>query len=80
MAVNRSEWPDWVRLGLWSVHSAGAAWSYFALSIAIAVGCGVYGALENPKAYWGLLLVFAALWYLLCIQWVNRHGQWGKPG
>lgn len=79
MSVDRSDWPWLVRIGLWSVHSAAMAWFYLCLSLVIAVVCGVLGAVIDPIAYAGVPMVLAALWYFVSIQWVNRHGQWGKP-
>jgi hypothetical protein len=64
-----------VRVGLWGVHSRGAAWAFFWLSIAAAAGCIAYGFI-NPPFFAGGALLLAALWYYLSIRWVDGHGGW----
>jgi hypothetical protein len=73
--VDRSTWPLWVRIGLWGLPNRAAAWAFFWLSMAIAVGCVAYGWVDWRFCVGGMM-VFAALWYLLAIQWVDRHGRW----
>lgn len=73
--MDRGRWPVLVRMGLWGISSRGAAWVFFWLSLAIAVGCEAYGFVER-RAFLGGLLAFAALWYYLAIRWVDRHGSW----
>jgi hypothetical protein len=76
MSVDRSTWPLMVRLGLMGLRTRGAAWAFFWLSIAIAVGCVAYGFF-NPYFFIGASLVLPALWYYLAIRWVDEHSQWG---
>ena len=69
------ERPVWVKVGLWGVPGRAGAWSFFWLSIAIAVACIAYG-FQDRRFFWGGLLVFAALWYYLSIRWVDQHDGW----
>ncbi len=75
MGVDRSTWPVMVRLGLWGLPTRGAAWAFFWLSIAIAVGCVAYGFVDW-RFFIGGIMVFAALWYYLSIRWVDQHSTW----
>jgi hypothetical protein len=75
MGVDRSTWPVMVRLGLWGLPTRGAAWAFFWLSIAIAVGFVAYGLVDR-RFFAGGIMVFAALWYYLCIRWVDHHSTW----
>jgi hypothetical protein len=73
--VDRSVWPFWVRIGLWGLPTRAAAWAFFWLSIAIAVGCVAY-ALVDRRYLVGGILALAALWYYLSIRWVDKHSRW----
>lgn len=75
MDVDRSTWPLMVRLGLWGLSSRGAAWAFFWLSLAIALGCVAFGFV-HWRFFIGGGMVFAALWYYLSIRWVDRYGTW----
>jgi hypothetical protein len=75
MANDRSNWPVLVRLGLWGLPDRRAAWLFFWLSIAIALGSVAYGFIK-PIFFIGGLIGFAALWYYLAIRWVDKHGSW----
>ena len=75
MGVDRHEWPLMVRVGLWGIHSRGVAWSWFVLSLAVAIGGVVYGFV-NPIGNLAGLMAFAALGYLFSIRWVDRYGSW----
>lgn len=67
-----------VRLGLWGIRRRGAALVYSWLSVAVAVGCAIYGLLDRRFLGGGVLLL-AALWYYLAIRWVDRHDRWPQP-
>ena len=75
MSVDRSTWPLMVRLGLWGLPNRLSAWLFFWLSIALAVGCVAYGFV-NPLFFAGSLVILAAWWYYLAIQWVDQNGNW----
>ncbi len=75
MSVDRSSWPWPVRMGLWKVPTRGAAWGYFILAMALALGFVAYGFVK-PRFYAGGVFVLAALWYYLAIRWVDAHGEW----
>jgi hypothetical protein len=69
------ERPLWVKIGLWGLPRRASALFFFWLSIAITLGCVAYGFV-NPRWFLGSGLILAALWYYLCIRWVDRHGEW----
>jgi hypothetical protein len=75
MAVDRSSWPIWVRVGLWGLPTRGSAWFFFWLSLALAVGCVAYG-LVDWRFFAGSVFAISALGYYLAIRWVERHGRW----
>jgi hypothetical protein len=70
-----SEYPLWVRLGLWGLPNRACVWAFFWLSTACAVACGIYG-LWDERFFLGLFLLVAAWLYWLTIRWVDRHGKW----
>jgi hypothetical protein len=72
---DRQERPLWVKVGLWGLPNRAAAWAFFWLSLAIAVGCVAYGFVDW-RFFIGGIMVFAALWYYASIKWVDRHGRW----
>jgi hypothetical protein len=71
--------PWWVEVGLFGVRTRAAAWVYFWLTVFL-VAASAIGALFFPWLALGTLFAFAALWYYLCIRWVDRHGRWGRGG
>ena len=71
--------PVWVKVGLWLIHSRKTALGYFWLSVALAVLSVVAGAVVAPRYYVGVIFLLAALWYWLCIAWVDRNNNW-PPG
>lgn len=74
-AVDRKSWPVMVRVGLWGLPNRAAAWAFVGLSIALAVGCVIYGLFDR-RFFIGGILLLAALWYYLAIRWVDRHSRW----
>jgi hypothetical protein len=73
--VPRSRYPWWVKLSLWGVPGRGGVWAFVWLSIALALGCLVYGFWDR-RFFLGVGFLFAALMYWLSIRWVDRHGSW----
>lgn len=73
---DRSGWPVYVRVGLWGIAGRRAAWACFGLSLALAVGSGLYAFVE-PRATPGTLMFAAALWYYVSIRWVDANAHWG---
>jgi hypothetical protein len=67
--------PWWVKVGLWGISSRGSAWNFVWLSIALGIVCVVYG-FWNRLFCMGGVWFLAALWYVLAIQWVDRHDAW----
>ena len=71
----RIERPLWVRIGLWGLPTRRAARAFVWLSLALALGCAVYGV-RDRRFLVGVLFVLAALWYDAAIRWVDRRGGW----
>lgn len=69
------ERPLWVKAGLWGLPNRASAWAFFWLSVAVAGGCIAYGFVDR-RFFIGGLMVFAALWYIAAIKWVDCHGRW----
>ena len=67
--------PLWVRIGLWGLATRASAWVFFWISIALALGCVLYGFVDR-RFFVGGLFVLAAWWYLAAIRWVDRHDRW----
>lgn len=75
MSADRSQWPLWVRIGLWGLARRGSAWFFCWLSLALAAACVFYGFVDR-RAFAGALLVFAAVWYYQALRWVDQHSSW----
>lgn len=73
--VPRAEYPLWVKIGMWGVPGRTGLWAFVALSVALALGCVVYG-FWNPRYFVGALFLVAALMYWLTIRWVDGYGSW----
>jgi hypothetical protein len=73
--LTRSEYPLWVKLGIWGVPGRGGLWFFFWLSISLAVACVAYGFV-NPVFFAGVGFVFSALMYWLTIRWIDANGTW----
>ena len=74
---NRSDWPAWVRLGLWGVPNRAAAWAFIWFCVAAAVGSVAYGYhVADRRFFGGAFLLLSALWYYLSIRWVDHCGRW----
>jgi hypothetical protein len=67
--------PVWVRLGLWRVptRKTAVAWMWIALAIAVLSLIVSYWV---PRAFIGVVMLGAAIWYACAIWWMDRHGQW----
>jgi hypothetical protein len=70
------ERPWWVQVGLWGIHSRATAWGFFWSSLALAVAPGLIGYTSGTTFSLCGLFVLAALWYWLCIRWMDEHGGW----
>lgn len=69
--------PLWVRVILWGVPTRAHAWAYVWLCLLIAAAAVLY-SFRDPRAWWGVILVFGTYGYLLAIRWMDRHGRWGS--
>ena len=65
----------WVRLGLWGLSSRGSVLAFVWVSLASAVA-GVIYSRWDPRGWYGLAFLLAALMYWLTVRWVDRHGRW----
>lgn len=71
--------PLWVSLGLANISTRKGALILFWVCFAFAIAC-------IPLAYfqwiawidwsWAAVLFPCALWYWLCIRWMDRHAGW----
>jgi hypothetical protein len=73
--VDRSNYPLWVRLGLWGLPSRGSAWAFVVISIVAAVAGCVYG-LYDARYFACAAFLLAGFLYWAAIRWVDRHGRW----
>ena len=67
--------PRWVKLGLWGTSTRKSAQAFLYLSLALAVGCGLYGFVD-ARFFVGTGLLVSALWYGQAISWVDRNDRW----
>lgn len=79
--VGRSSGPWWVRFGRWGTSGRAALWMWFAVSVALAVGCVAAGFVLGGRWFLGATFLLPAAWYWLTVRWVDRHGSWtgGRP-
>ena len=79
MTESRSsvERPWWVQIGLWGIHDRTTAWVFVWISIFLVVAPGLFASFFGSTRFFfcGIFLL-AALWYWLCIRWVDQHGSW----
>jgi hypothetical protein len=68
--------PWWVELGLWGVPYRILALIFFWFSLLLVVLSGVMIFVVHPLCVLGGGFLFAALWYYLCIQWMDENEQW----
>jgi hypothetical protein len=67
--------PWWVQVGLFGLPTRASAWAFVWLSVLLAAA-GAAGVLFYWPLGLGVLFLLAALWYYLCIRWVDRNGRW----
>jgi hypothetical protein len=67
--MNRSQWPVWVRVGLFSVRTRSTALSYMTVCLG-----GALLLLFSPKL--SAVAFLAAAWYWFALRWVDRNAQW----
>ena len=73
--IGRNDAPIMVQLALWPNLSRGVTWVFFWVSIFLA-GASVIYWFKTGRFLAGGLLVFAALWYWMAIQWMDRNRAW----
>ena len=73
--VPKSDYPWWVKLGIWGVPGRTGLWAFVALSVALAIGCVVYGFWDH-RFFFGVAFLLSALMYWLSIRWIDQHGSW----
>jgi hypothetical protein len=72
---DEDETPFWVKMGLTGLPGRKSAWAFFWLSLALAGGCVAYG-FTDPRFFIGGGFVLSALWYYLCIRWMDEYRRW----
>jgi hypothetical protein len=73
--ADRSNYPLWVRLGLWGLPTRRSVWAFVWISLLAAIVGSAYG-FRNPRFFACILFVLPALMYWLTIRWVDNHGKW----
>jgi hypothetical protein len=69
--------PDWVELGLWQIRTRSVAMLFCISCIALLIVSATLGVVQDPKyLIVSLGCLSAAVWYWLCIKWVDKHGTW----
>jgi len=69
--------PWWVEVGLWGINSRELAWVFVGISVLLAVLPVIFAFVVGDKRLFiGGFFILAAVWYLLCIQWMDEHGGW----
>jgi len=67
--------PRLVYFGLLGVNSKQAA--YFYALLCVLIGVVVFAFAKKGIIYFAAVVMFvAALWYLHCIRWVDKHAAW----
>ena len=64
-------------MGLWGIPDRAIAWAFFWFSLFLAVVPTVRAYFTGDTQHFLCgLFGLAALWYWLCIRWVDEHGGW----
>jgi hypothetical protein len=74
-AVSTAPRPFWVHLTLFGLGSRGMAWTMVWLCLALGLAGALYGFVD-PRGWYAVAFLAAALPYWLAIRWVDRHGRW----
>lgn len=69
--------PLYVTIGLLMIYSKKTALIYFWLCMFLSTISAVLGFF-NTIYFWGLGFLLSALWYWLCIKWVDKNSSWEK--
>jgi hypothetical protein len=73
---DRTQWPGWVRFGLWGLTTRKSALIFFWDSLLWASASIVAGFLWSPVFFFGITFCLSALWYWTALRWVDRHDTW----
>lgn len=60
MRISRSDYPWWVKLGMWGVPGRAGLWAFVALSVTAAIGCVGYGFWDQ-RCFFGVWFLLSAL-------------------
>lgn len=71
----KKQMPIYVFIGLLGINSKKTALTYFGVSVLLAVASIPAGFL-NANFFWGVGFLLPALWYLKCIDWVDKKSTW----
>ena len=75
--VKRVDYPWWVKVSILGVPGRNGLWACVAISLAIGLGCLVYGR-QNALYFFGVPAVLAAIPYWLSVRWIDAHGSWDE--
>jgi hypothetical protein len=71
--------PWWVLVGLWGIKDRLTAWICMGIAIGLAVVPFLMGMQSGDKRlYVSLVFIPAALWYWMCIRWMDENGGWSS--
>jgi hypothetical protein len=79
---DRTQWPGWVRFGLWGLTIWGLTTRKWALIFLwdepLFVGLSIVaGFLWSPVFFYvGIYFSVRALWYWMALRWVDKHDAW----
>jgi hypothetical protein len=86
--VPLAQYPWWVRFTFFTAPGAGSRTghrAYAGLSILLAILCVAAIMLVDLRERTALILaagaiafVISAVWYVLSLRWVDRHGSWDQ--
>lgn len=75
---SRSPKPWWVEVGLWKINDRNTAWLFLGISVAMAVLPAVVMsvAMGSNRFFISGIFILAAVWYWLCIKWMDDNDGW----
>ena len=76
-AQDRTQWPRWVRFGLWGLRTRKYA-LIFLWDSPLFVGLSIVaGFLWDPVFFYvSICFSLLALWYWMALRWVDKHDAW----
>ena len=72
---DRHNYPLWVKLGLFGVHTRSLALAFAWGSAFFTLVC-LIGGFGNQKLFYGLCFATATCWFWAAINWVDSNDTW----